>query len=51
MNTAEKTFSIPTREEVSANNQAIFDNLQKGLVSFLTYTLITRKTTQHLVIT
>ena len=25
------TFSIPTRSEVSANNQAIFDNLQKGL--------------------
>ncbi len=24
-------FSVPTREEVSANNQAIFDNLQKGL--------------------
>ena len=25
------TFNVPTREEVSANNQAIFDNLQKGL--------------------
>ncbi len=24
-------FSVPTREEVSSNNQAIFDNLQKGL--------------------
>ena len=24
-------FSVPTREEVSENNQAIFDNLQKGL--------------------
>ena len=24
-------FSVPKREEVSANNQAIFDNLQKGL--------------------
>ncbi len=26
-----RTFSVPTRAEVSANNQAIFDNLQKGL--------------------
>jgi len=26
-----KTFSVPTREQVSENNQAIFDNLQKGL--------------------
>lgn len=26
-----KSFAVPTREEVSANNQAIFDNLQKGL--------------------
>lgn len=26
-----KDFSIPTREEVSEGNQAIFDNLQKGL--------------------
>lgn len=25
------TFTVPTREEVSENNQAIFDNLQKGL--------------------
>jgi AhpD family alkylhydroperoxidase len=25
------TFNVPTRAEVSANNQAIFDNLQKGL--------------------
>ena len=24
-------FSVPTRGEVSENNQAIFDNLQKGL--------------------
>lgn len=24
-------FNVPTREEVSANNQAIFDNLEKGL--------------------
>ena len=24
-------FKVPTREEVSENNQAIFDNLQKGL--------------------
>ncbi|BAV07020.1 uncharacterized peroxidase-related enzyme [Filimonas lacunae] len=32
MNTATTTtFSVPTRAEVSANNQAIFDNLQKGL--------------------
>ncbi|MEM1216070.1 MAG: carboxymuconolactone decarboxylase family protein, partial [Bacteroidota bacterium] len=26
-----KTFQIPTRDQVSANNQAIFDQLQKGL--------------------
>ncbi len=26
-----KTFAVPNREQVSANNQAIFDNLQKGL--------------------
>lgn len=26
-----KNFAVPTRENVSANNQAIFDNLQKGL--------------------
>ncbi len=25
------TFNVPTREEVSANNQAIFDNLDKAL--------------------
>lgn len=25
------TFKVPTRDEVSENNQAIFDNLQKGL--------------------
>ncbi|MEM6523147.1 MAG: carboxymuconolactone decarboxylase family protein [Bacteroidota bacterium] len=25
------TFNVPTRNEVSENNQAIFDNLQKGL--------------------
>lgn len=25
------TFNVPTREEVSVNNQTIFDNLQKGL--------------------
>ena len=25
------TFTVPTREEVSENNQAIFDNLQKAL--------------------
>ena len=25
------TFNVPTREEVSVNNQAIFDNLKKGL--------------------
>lgn len=32
MNTvSERTFTVPTRAEVSANNQAIFDNLQKGL--------------------
>lgn len=28
---SERTFTVPTRAEVSANNQAIFDNLQKGL--------------------
>ena len=27
----ERTFTVPTRAEVSANNQGIFDNLQKGL--------------------
>lgn len=32
MTTTEKrTFTVPTRAEVSANNQGIFDNLQKGL--------------------
>jgi uncharacterized peroxidase-related enzyme len=32
MTSSEKrNFSVPSREEVSANNQAIFDNLQKGL--------------------
>lgn len=32
MNTvSERTSTVPTRAEVSANNQAIFDNLQKGL--------------------
>ncbi|UUF12428.1 MULTISPECIES: carboxymuconolactone decarboxylase family protein [Flavobacterium] len=32
MSTSEKrTFSVPTRAEVSANNQGIFDNLQKVL--------------------
>jgi AhpD family alkylhydroperoxidase len=32
MNTvSERTFTVPTREEVSAPNQTIFDNLQKGL--------------------
>lgn len=25
------TFSVPTRDQVSADNQAIFDNLEKGL--------------------
>lgn len=27
----ERTFSVPTKEEVSASNQAIFDKLEKGL--------------------
>jgi AhpD family alkylhydroperoxidase len=27
--TANRTFTVPTREEVSSNNQAIFDNLHK----------------------
>jgi AhpD family alkylhydroperoxidase len=32
MTTLEKrTYTVPTREEVSANNQGMFDNLQKGL--------------------
>ena len=26
-----KTFNVPAREEVSANNQTLFDNLKKGL--------------------
>lgn len=29
--TAQKSFSVPTRSDVSVNNQAIFDKLQKGL--------------------
>ena len=29
--TAMVTFTVPTRDQVSAQNQAIFDNLQKGL--------------------
>ena len=29
--TEKRTFTVPTRAEVSENNQAIFDNLQKGL--------------------
>ena len=28
-NTSERTFTVPTRDEVSANNQAIFDSLHK----------------------
>lgn len=31
MITTERTFSVPTRADVSANNQAIFDKLQKGI--------------------
>jgi len=32
MNTvSERTFTVPTRNEVSAGNQSLFDNLQKGL--------------------
>ena len=27
-----KNFQVPTREEVSENNQAIFDNLKDALV-------------------
>ncbi len=30
-NQTTRTFAVPTRADVSANNQAIFDNLQKGL--------------------
>jgi len=26
-----ENFTVPTREEVSENNQAIFDQLQKGI--------------------
>lgn len=29
--TDNRTFTVPTRNEVSSNNQNIFDNLQKGL--------------------
>ncbi len=29
--TTTRTFAVPTRADVSANNQGIFDNLQKGL--------------------
>lgn len=29
--TEKRTFTVPSRAEVSANNQDIFDNLQKGL--------------------
>lgn len=31
MTTTQRTFTIPTKAEVSVNNQGIFDNLQKGL--------------------
>ena len=32
MNTvSERTFTVPTKAEVSESNQAIFDNLEKGL--------------------
>jgi len=31
MTTTTKAFSVPTRDEVTANNQMIFDNLMKGL--------------------
>jgi len=32
MTTTEKrTYTVPTRAEVSSNNQDLFDNLQKGL--------------------
>ncbi len=30
-NTSSRVYSIPTREEVSTNNQAIFDNLKKAI--------------------
>lgn len=29
--TANRTYAVPTRAEVSAHNQLVFDNLQKGL--------------------
>jgi uncharacterized peroxidase-related enzyme len=29
--TANRTFTVPTRDEVTENNQGIFDNLKKGL--------------------
>ena len=29
--TQERTYTVPTRAEVSENNQVLFDNLQKGL--------------------
>jgi uncharacterized peroxidase-related enzyme len=29
--TAKRTYTVPTKSEVSTNNQAMFDNLQKGL--------------------
>lgn len=29
--TEKRTFTVPTRADVTANNQGIFDNLQKGL--------------------
>lgn len=31
MTTTERTFIVPTRADVSANNQVLFDNLQKGI--------------------
>jgi AhpD family alkylhydroperoxidase len=31
MTTTERTFTVPIRAEVSANNQILFDNLQKGI--------------------
>ncbi len=30
-------FNVPTREEVSSNNQEIFDNLKKQWALFLTF--------------
>ncbi len=29
--TGKRTYTVPTRDEVSENNQGVFDNLQKGL--------------------